>query len=82
MGDDGARGLLAMRRANGVTMAQDEETCVVYGMPRAAVEMGATSAQLPLSNIAHELLLMTAAARSADAGPPVDGRGWPRGTST
>ena len=59
MGEDGARGLLAIRRANGVTIAQDEETSVVYGMPRAAFEMGAASAQLPLSAIAHELLQMT-----------------------
>ncbi len=41
MGDDGARGLLSMRRAGARTLAQDEASCVVYGMPRAAVELGA-----------------------------------------
>ena len=41
MGDDGARGLLGMRKAGASTLAQDEDSCVVYGMPRAAVEMGA-----------------------------------------
>jgi two-component system chemotaxis response regulator CheB len=61
MGDDGALGLLAIRVANGVTLAQDEESSVVYGMPRAAVEMGATTAQLPLSAIAKELLHMATA---------------------
>src|SRR5882757_2823776 len=59
MGDDGARGLLAIHEASGVTMAQDEESSVVYGMPRAAVEIGATNVQLPLSAIADQLLLMS-----------------------
>jgi two-component system chemotaxis response regulator CheB len=60
MGEDGARGLLAICKASGITLAQDEATSVVWGMPRAAVEMGATTMQLPLSAIAHELLQMTA----------------------
>jgi two-component system chemotaxis response regulator CheB len=68
MGDDGARGLLAIHEASGVTLAQDEESSVVYGMPRAAFEMGATSVQLPLAAIAHELRQMTSAAGSADIG--------------
>ena len=41
MGDDGAAGLLAIRRAGGYTIAEDESTAVVYGMPAAAVRMGA-----------------------------------------
>ena len=41
MGDDGARGLLEMRKAGATTMAQDEASCVVYGMPKAAAELGA-----------------------------------------
>jgi two-component system chemotaxis response regulator CheB len=49
MGDDGARGLLDIRRMGGVTFAQDEATSVVFGMPRAALEMGATEQALPLS---------------------------------
>ncbi|MEZ4240370.1 MAG: chemotaxis-specific protein-glutamate methyltransferase CheB [Myxococcota bacterium] len=51
MGADGAKGLLAMRRAGAPTLAQDEASCVVYGMPRAAMELGAASEQLPLLQI-------------------------------
>jgi two-component system chemotaxis response regulator CheB len=49
MGDDGARGLLEIRRSGGVTCAQDEASSVVYGMPKAAVDIGATEQSLPLS---------------------------------
>lgn len=52
MGEDGARGLLEIRRRGGHTIAQDEGTCVVYGMPRAAVAIGAASEVLPLPSIA------------------------------
>ncbi len=52
MGDDGARGLLEMRRAGAPTVAQDEASCVVYGMPREAVRMGAAASVLPLDGIA------------------------------
>jgi two-component system chemotaxis response regulator CheB len=41
MGADGARGLLNMRRAGAVTIAQSEESCVVYGMPKVALDLGA-----------------------------------------
>jgi two-component system response regulator WspF len=51
MGRDGATGLLAMRQAGKTTIAQDEASCAVYGMPRAAAEMGAAGQILPLSNI-------------------------------
>ncbi len=53
MGDDGAKGLLAMRQAGAQTAAQDEATCVVYGMPREAVKQGGTDLQLPLGEIAN-----------------------------
>jgi two-component system, chemotaxis family, protein-glutamate methylesterase/glutaminase len=52
MGDDGARGLLEMRQAGAITAAQDEASCVVYGMPREAVRLGAAAEVLPLSGIA------------------------------
>ena len=52
MGRDGARGLLALRRAGWSTIAQDAGTCAVYGMPKAAMELGAAEMVLPLPNIA------------------------------
>ncbi|MGV8527294.1 chemotaxis protein CheB [Pseudomonas aeruginosa] len=66
MGKDGARGLLAIRQAGGYTLAQDEATCVVYGMPREAVELGAAEDVLPLERIAAALL-QQAARRSEPA---------------
>jgi two-component system, chemotaxis family, protein-glutamate methylesterase/glutaminase len=51
MGRDGANGLLAIRQAGGRTLGQDEATCVVYGMPRAAHELGAVERQLPLERL-------------------------------
>lgn len=51
MGDDGADGLLAMRHAGAATIAQDEASCVVFGMPRAAIERGAVDEVLPLGAI-------------------------------
>jgi two-component system chemotaxis response regulator CheB len=60
MGRDGAAGLLAVRRAGGVTIAQDEATSVVYGMPREAALIGAAERELPLAAIGPALsLLMT-----------------------
>jgi two-component system chemotaxis response regulator CheB len=55
MGSDGAAGLLAMRRAGARTLAQDEATCAVFGMPRSAVEIGAAAQVLPVSEIAAAL---------------------------
>ncbi len=55
MGDDGARGLLSMRRRNARTLGQDEETSVVYGMPKVAFALGAVEKQLPLGRIAAAL---------------------------
>jgi two-component system chemotaxis response regulator CheB len=56
MGDDGAAGLLEMRNAGARTLAQDEHTCVVYGMPREAVRRGAVEKVIPLGAIAPEIL--------------------------
>lgn len=55
MGRDGARGLLAIRGAGGITIAQDEASCVVYGMPREAAELGAAQRILPLAEIGPAL---------------------------
>jgi len=60
MGDDGARGLLALRKAGANTFAQDEASSVVWGMPGAAVALGAADEVLPLSQIAHRLLAVAA----------------------
>ena len=51
MGDDGARGLLEMRQAGARTLAQDEESCVVFGMPKEAIKLGAAEKVVPLSAI-------------------------------
>ncbi len=54
MGGDGAKGLLAMRQAGARTIGQDESTCVVYGMPKVAYEIGAVEYQEKLSDIARK----------------------------
>lgn len=56
MGDDGARGLLEMRRAGAATLAQDEASCVVYGMPKEAVALGAVERSLPLDRLPAEIM--------------------------
>lgn len=60
MGRDGAAGLLKMRHAGARTVGQNEKTCVVYGMPRVAQELGAVESQLPLGSIGEEILKLTA----------------------
>ena len=52
MGADGAKGLFAMRHTGAMTFGQDEASCVVYGMPRAAFELGAVERQMPLAAMA------------------------------
>ncbi|MDP1785041.1 MAG: chemotaxis protein CheB, partial [Sulfuricurvum sp.] len=56
MGADGSRGLLAMRNAGARTIGQDEASCVVYGMPKVAYEIGAVERQMPLQKIANGIL--------------------------
>jgi two-component system chemotaxis response regulator CheB len=56
MGRDGAAGLLAIRRAGGFTVAQDESTSVIYGMPREAVLIGAAQSVLPLDQIGPQIV--------------------------
>ena len=54
MGGDGAKGLLAMRKAGARTIGQDESTCVVYGMPKVAYDLGAVEFQEKLPDIAKK----------------------------
>jgi two-component system chemotaxis response regulator CheB len=58
MGEDGARGLSALRKAGAYTIAQDEASCVVYGMPAAAVALGAAEQVLPIREIGGELRML------------------------
>ncbi len=59
MGRDGAQGLMTMRQAGAKTIGQDEASSLIYGMPRAAFEIGAVERQLPLDRIANTVLVMT-----------------------
>lgn len=56
MGGDGAKGLLEIRGRGGRTIAQDEQSCVVYGMPREAARLGAAEQVLPLERIASAIM--------------------------
>jgi two-component system chemotaxis response regulator CheB len=70
MGEDGAEGMLAIRAGGGVTIAESEASCVVYGMPRAAWGRGAASCLLPLPEIAAFLQRLTAAFPAASGVRP------------
>ncbi|MFO7832401.1 MAG: chemotaxis response regulator protein-glutamate methylesterase [Desulfuromonadaceae bacterium] len=59
MGDDGARGMKEMKDAGAMNLAQDEATCVVYGMPKEAVKAGGVDYSLPLSNIAAKVISLS-----------------------
>jgi two-component system chemotaxis response regulator CheB len=61
MGDDGANGLLEMRRAGAHTIAQDEDSCVVFGMPKEAIGRGAAVRIAPLDRLAGEIMRFAAA---------------------
>jgi len=56
MGDDGARGMLEMKEAGAMTIAQDEATCVVFGMPKEAIKLGGVDKILPLGSMARAIL--------------------------
>jgi two-component system, chemotaxis family, protein-glutamate methylesterase/glutaminase len=58
MGDDGAKGLLEMKEAGASTIAQDEKSCVVFGMPNEAIKLGAADKVLPLDQIAQMVIKM------------------------
>jgi two-component system chemotaxis response regulator CheB len=63
LGRDGAEGLLGLRQAGAETIGQDEASAVVYGMPKAAFEIGAVARQLPLERIGERILAATNAQR-------------------
>jgi two-component system chemotaxis response regulator CheB len=56
MGSDGASGMVQISRVGGSTIAQDEETCVVFGMPREAIRLGGAGQVLPLDKISSAIL--------------------------
>lgn len=56
MGADGSKGLLKMRKAGAYTIGQDQESCVVYGMPMVAFNIGAVQKQFPLDKIGGEIM--------------------------
>ncbi len=56
MGDDGARGLLEMRQMGSLTLAQDEASCIVFGMPKEAIQRGGAVRTLPLNKMAGEIV--------------------------
>ena len=56
MGDDGAKGLLEMKEAGARTVAQDEKSSVVFGMPKEAIKLGAADKVLPLDSMASYIL--------------------------
>jgi two-component system chemotaxis response regulator CheB len=71
MGRDGAEGLLRLRQLGAQTFAQDEATSVVYGMPRAAWEIGAAQRQVPLPRTADHILRHASAAPAEQRHAPV-----------
>lgn len=64
MGSDGAAGLLEMRQAGSYTFAQDEASCVVFGMPRAAVEIGAVDEVKSISSMSKAVLMKISSTQS------------------
>jgi two-component system chemotaxis response regulator CheB len=58
MGSDGAKGLLSMRKSGAKTIGQDEESSVVYGMPKVAYEIGAVEKQVSIYNVPNAILTM------------------------
>ena len=58
MGNDGTQGLLKIKSKGGHTIAQDRKTCVVFGMPKSAIEAGAIDEVLSLDQIGHRLSIL------------------------
>jgi two-component system chemotaxis response regulator CheB len=59
MGKDGAKGMLALKNKNVQTIAQDEKSCVVFGMPREAIEIGAVNYIEAIDNVAEKICILT-----------------------
>src|SRR5881394_4209797 len=75
MGDDGAEGLGAIKAAGGMTIAQSEDTCVVSGMPKAAVERGYATRVVSLEAMASTLMAQCAPERAEKSGNNAGGKG-------
>lgn len=58
MGSDGAEGLLEMKQEGAKTIAQDERSCIVFGMPKEAIELGAADKVVPLDQVAEKIVRM------------------------
>ena len=58
MGDDGAKGMLEMKQAGSINIAQDEKSCIVFGMPNEAIKAGAVDEVISLEGIAEKVLLL------------------------
>jgi two-component system chemotaxis response regulator CheB len=70
MGRDGAYGMLTIRRAGGYTIAQDEATSTIFGMPRAAIQLGAAIEVLPPARVAGRLVELVMHPGRASTGQP------------
>lgn len=71
MGDDGARGIKEVRDQGGFTIAQNEATSVIFGMPRAAIEIGAIHSVAPVNEIATRIMTCLITQKTAGTGPPI-----------
>jgi two-component system, chemotaxis family, protein-glutamate methylesterase/glutaminase len=80
MGDDGARGMGEVKASGGLTIAQSEDSCVVFGMPKAAIERGFASRIVGLEAIANTLVAQCTQARKNEAGLGPGGAGLAAGT--
>jgi two-component system, chemotaxis family, protein-glutamate methylesterase/glutaminase len=65
MGDDGAHGLGLLKSAGALTIAQSEDSCVVYGMPKVAIERGYATRVVPLDMLANTLTIQCSPQRAA-----------------
>ncbi len=78
MGSDGAEGLLEVRRAGGYTLAQDAESCIVYGMPKTAMQLGAVREEVSLERLGTRVAALLSGRAEGLAGPhPVESQSAP-----